>query len=48
VIYYFASVGTPILALLIYGKNEQDSITPQQRDVLLALIAGEKQERRNR
>lgn len=47
VIYYFAAEDRPILALLIYAKNEQDNITPQQRDVLLDLIAIDKVERRN-
>ena len=42
VIYYVATVNRPILALLIYGKNEQDNITPQQRDALLAVLAEEK------
>jgi hypothetical protein len=46
VIYYYASVSRPILALLIYAKNEQDNITPAQRDALLALLATEKAERR--
>ncbi len=48
VIYYYASVNRPILALLIYGKSEQDNITPVQRDALLALLATEKAERRAR
>lgn len=46
VIYYYASINRPVLALLIYGKNEQDNITPAQRDALLALLATEKAERR--
>lgn len=46
VIYYFAAVNRPILALLIYAKNEQDNITPQQKKALLALIAAGKAERR--
>ena len=46
VIYYFASIDRPILALLIYGKNEQDDITPAQRDAILSLIGQEKAERR--
>ncbi len=46
VIYYFAAIDRPILALLIYGKNEQENITPKQRDALLALIAADKAERR--
>lgn len=46
VIYYYASVDRPILALLIYAKNEQDDITPQQRDALLAILATEKASKR--
>ena len=46
VIYYFAAVNRPMLALLIYAKNEQDNITPQQQKALLALIAADKAERR--
>ncbi len=46
VIYYFAAIDRPILALLIYGKNEQENITPKQRDALLTLIAADKAQRR--
>lgn len=46
VIYYFAALNRPILALLIYAKNDQENITPQQRDAILALIAADKAERR--
>lgn len=46
VIYYFAVVNRPILALLIYAKNEQENITPQQQRALLTLIAADKAERR--
>jgi len=46
VIYYFAAINRPILALLIYGKSEQENITPRQRDALLSLIAADKAERR--
>lgn len=46
VIYYFVAINRPILALLIYAKNEQENITPKQRDALLALIAADKAERR--
>lgn len=42
VIYYVATADRPVLALLIYGKNEQDNITPQQQAVLLAVLAEEK------
>lgn len=46
VVYYFTALDRPILALLIYAKNEQENITPRQRDALLALIAADKTERR--
>lgn len=46
VIYYFAAVNRPILALLIYAKNEQENITPKQRDALMTLIAADKAGRR--
>ena len=46
VIYYVASADRPILALLIYGKGEQENITPQQRDALLAVVATEKAQQR--
>ena len=42
VIYYVADVDWPILALLIYGKGEQENITPDQQKALLALLEGEK------
>ena len=42
VIYYVAAEDRPILALLIYGRGEQENITPQQRDALLAVLAAEK------
>lgn len=37
VIWYVASERVPILALLIYGKNEQADLTPEQREAVLAL-----------
>lgn len=46
VIYYLASVDVPILALLIYAKNEQDNINTDQRKALLALITAYKADRR--
>ena len=48
VIYYVATEDRPILALLIYGKNEQADITPRQRDALLAVLATERVALRNR
>ena len=44
--YHFTAVNRPILAVLIYAKNEQENITPEQRDALLSLIAADKAEHR--
>ena len=38
VIYYVAPESLPILALLIYGKNEQVNPTPTQRTALLRAV----------
>jgi mRNA-degrading endonuclease RelE of RelBE toxin-antitoxin system len=38
VIYYVADESTPILALLLYGKNEQVNPTPDQRKAMLAAV----------
>ncbi|WP_158742783.1 type II toxin-antitoxin system RelE/ParE family toxin [Acidisphaera sp. L21] len=46
VIYYLAGVNVPVLALLIYAKNEQDNISAEQRHALLAIINAYKAERR--
>ena len=46
VIHYYAGVNLPVLALLIYAKNEQDNISPDQRQALLNIIDGYKAERR--
>ncbi len=46
VIHYYAGADLPVLALLIYGKNEQDDINPDQRRVLLSIIDGFKAARR--
>ena len=43
VIYYVLSESQPILALLIYGKNEQGDLSPAQRKVVAALLAQIKQ-----
>jgi len=48
VVHYFAGENMPVLALLIYAKNEQDNIDADQRRVLLAIIAAHKAERRAR
>jgi mRNA-degrading endonuclease RelE of RelBE toxin-antitoxin system len=36
VIYYLLDEGTPLYALLIYGKREQDNLTPDQKRVVRA------------
>ncbi len=46
VIHYYAGTDVPVLALLIYAKNEQDNISPDQRRALLSIIDGYKAERR--
>ena len=39
VIYYVLTENQPILALLIYGKNEQGNLSPAQRRVVASLAA---------
>jgi len=39
VIYYVLTEEQPILALLLYGKNEQDDLSPAQRKVVAGLAA---------
>jgi mRNA-degrading endonuclease RelE of RelBE toxin-antitoxin system len=46
VIYYVVSDELPILALLLYGKNEQDDLSPAQRKAIAALAAEMKARRR--
>jgi hypothetical protein len=41
VICYWARKEDVLLMLLIYGKNEQDDLTPKQRAVLKKLIQEE-------
>ena len=43
VIYYVLTESQPILALLIYGKNEQSDLSPAQRKVVAGLAAAMKQ-----
>jgi mRNA-degrading endonuclease RelE of RelBE toxin-antitoxin system len=43
VIYYMLTESKPILALLIYGKNEQSDLSPAQRKMVAALAAEMKQ-----
>lgn len=38
VMYYLLDGGTPILALLLYGKNEQANPTPEQRKRFLQVV----------
>lgn len=42
VIWFVATADMPILALLIYGKNEQANPTPDQRRAMLAVVEGMK------
>lgn len=37
-VYYLASQEQPILALIIYGKNEQANPSPAQRKAMLAAV----------
>jgi mRNA-degrading endonuclease RelE of RelBE toxin-antitoxin system len=48
VIYYLVGDDLPIYALLIYGKNEQIDLTPEQRKVVSAFAAAIKAQRRSR
>jgi mRNA-degrading endonuclease RelE of RelBE toxin-antitoxin system len=45
VIYYVLSDDQPILALLLYGKNEQADLSPAQRKVVAELAAQMKRDR---
>jgi hypothetical protein len=46
VIYYFLDEDTPLFALLIYGKGEQDNLTPDQKRVVRAFAEAIKAARR--
>jgi hypothetical protein len=48
VIYFVASADMPILALIIYGKNEQANPTADQRRAMLAVVETIKAEARHR
>ena len=48
IIYYLLDDDTPILALLLYGKNEQSNPTPEQQRRLLQAVQLLKQTARNR
>jgi mRNA-degrading endonuclease RelE of RelBE toxin-antitoxin system len=41
IIYYWAPARETILMLLLYGKNEQDDLTPEQLRILKRLIEEE-------
>lgn len=38
VIWYVASDRIPVYALLIYGKNEQDDLTPDQKKAMTSMV----------
>jgi len=40
-IYYWARAREILLMLLVYGKNEQDDLTPEQLRILRALVEKE-------
>jgi mRNA-degrading endonuclease RelE of RelBE toxin-antitoxin system len=46
VIYYVFDEGTPLYALLIYGKDEQDNLTPDQRKAARTFTAAIKAARK--
>lgn len=48
VIYYLLDDNTPILALLLYAKNEQSNPTPEQRKRLLHAVEAIKAKVRGR
>ena len=48
VMYYLLDDGTPILALLLYGKNEQANPTPEQRKRFLQVVEAFKAKARGR
>jgi len=48
VIYYFFDQVNPILALFLYGKNEQGNLTPAERKLAASLAAEMKAEAKAR
>ena len=44
VIYYVLTDALPVVAITIYGKNEQADLTPQQKAGALAIVAAMKAE----
>ncbi len=45
-IYYLAQADMPVLAMLLFGKNEQANPTPKQRRAMVAMVEGEKAKRK--
>lgn len=41
VIYYWATIQSIVLMLLIYSKNEQDDLTPNQLKILRSIVEAE-------
>jgi len=48
VIYYVVDENRPLYALLIYGKGEQDNLTPEQKKAVRAFAEAIKTARRQR
>lgn len=48
VIYYFFDEVNPVLALFLYGKNEQGNLTPAEKKVAASLAAAMKAEAKAR
>ena len=48
VIYYFFDEVNPLLALFLYGKNEQASLTPTEKKLAASLAAALKAEAKTR
>ena len=48
VIYYLLDEGTPLYALLVYGKGEQANLSPNQKKAVRTLAAAIKAARRSR
>jgi len=44
VIYYFFNERNPVYALLLYGKNEQANLSPDQKKVVTSIAAAVKME----
>lgn len=48
VIYYFFNEQNPLYALLLYGKNEQGNLSPDQKKYVAAIAAAIKAEAKRR